>query len=110
MLYHPGMPKKFSEPQPRVFIGEWMDALGIEAKDLMESTGLSGGFISLLRNGHRNPSHGALFAIARAMKMPHGSPQYLFRPPPTTIQELREFPRELSARIIESISPSPSNK
>lgn len=65
-----GMRKPTKSP-PRLYIGEWMVALGIRQVDVVRQTGINGGYLNELISGSKkNPGFLMLSGIAEALGVP----------------------------------------
>lgn len=70
LIKYAGMAKAPKMP-PRLYIGEWMDALGIRQVDIVRQTGINGGYLNELISGaKRNPGFLMLSGVAEALGVP----------------------------------------
>lgn len=78
---HRGMPKRRSEPPPpSLYIGQWLAALGLQARQVAKDAKMNEGYLSQLISGERtNPGGSVLFRVATAMGL---KIHYLYEPPP----------------------------
>jgi transcriptional regulator with XRE-family HTH domain len=86
----PGMGKPTVHFRP-IYLNQWLEALEMDQKTLVERTGLSQGYLSNIGSGRRgNPTMASLHAIATAMGISFND---LFRPPPSdaAMSELQEL-------------------
>jgi len=71
----------------KLFVGEWIRALGFRQVEVVRATGINEGYLSeLISGGKRNPSFDILSQIADFLGIPVS---YFNRPPPD-----REFMKE----------------
>jgi transcriptional regulator with XRE-family HTH domain len=76
-------------PSRKLFVGEWVRALGFRQVEVVRATGINEGYLSELISGNkRNPSFDFLSQIADFLGIPVS---YFSRPPPD-----REFIAEAS--------------
>ena len=97
-----------SKPSPnrkvrRLYIGEWIDALGLERRKIAKEAGITESYLSLLINNFtaeqpKNPSVWTIIQIADAASV---SIDLLRQPPPHTIDGLRKLPPDLVDRLIK---------
>src|SRR5581483_2986462 len=75
----PAAPSR-ARPVRKLYIGEWIRALGIKQVEVVRATGINEGYLSSLISGARkNPSFEVLNQIAEFLGIPVG---YFNRPPP----------------------------
>lgn len=96
-----------SKPPPvrtrfRLYIGEWIEALGLERRKIAKIAGITEGYLSLIINNHelpepKNPSLMVALALADAIGV---GVDLLRHPPPQTIEELRKLPAAVVDRLI----------
>lgn len=91
-----------ARPQPSLFLGEWIRALGKSQKDVATAAGMSEAYLSQLISGRRtNPSAGALLDIAKYLGIPL---QSLYQPPPDRefLDQARQLDPALLNRLVGS--------
>jgi hypothetical protein len=80
LINYGGMAKT-PKAAPRLYIGEWMDALGLRQVDVVRATGINGGYLNELISGNKkNPGYLMLSGIADALGV---SVEALRRKPPS---------------------------
>lgn len=96
---HPAMPRASDLKEPKLFIGEWIEVLGLKQNDIAKSSGIKKSYLNLLCKRKRdNPSLNVLSAIADAMGLTIKDLQT--RPPAAaSIETIREIPSALIERI-----------
>lgn len=97
-----GMSKP-SANRPRLYMGEWIDALGLERRKIAKEAGITEGYLSLIINNHaldqpKNPSLGVALALADAIGV---GVDLLRHPPPQTVEELRKLPADIVDRLLK---------
>jgi transcriptional regulator with XRE-family HTH domain len=96
-----GMGKPTAQFRP-IYLNQWLEALGLDQKTLVERTGLSQSYLSNIGRGRRaNPTMASLQLIADAMGISFND---LFRPPPSpaAMSELRELSTSASKALLRA--------
>jgi transcriptional regulator with XRE-family HTH domain len=94
----PRRPKQFK----KLFIGEWIRALGMRQVDIVRGTGINEGYLSSLISGSRsNPSFDVLNQVADFLGIPVS---YFNRAPPDRefIAEAKELDPRVLARLMNA--------
>lgn len=96
---HPAMAGAGHIKEPKLFIGEWIEALGLKQKDIAKASGVKKSYLNLLCKRKRdNPSLDILIAIANAMNLTIKDLQTC-PPPAASIEAIRDIPSALIERI-----------
>lgn len=96
---NPGMAREQSVIEHKLYIGEWIKALGLKQIDIARKAGLKKSYFNLLCSRKRdNPSLNVLQAIADAMEL---NILDLQKPPPPSqsIDHIQNIPIDLIERL-----------
>jgi predicted XRE-type DNA-binding protein len=95
----PGMERERSIKEPKLYIGEWIEALGLTQKEVAKASGVKKSYLNLLCKRKRdNPSLNVLQSIAEAMGLTIQNLQT--RPPEAaSIETIRKIPSDLIERL-----------
>lgn len=100
-------------PRPkwrRLYIYEWIEALGLNQRQVAERAGIGESHLSLLASGNRAYVQGTLERIASAMGLERGQ---LFYPPPgrslwAAIADLTDEQQQTVLRLIDALKGPPN--
>ena len=101
-----GRPRKEPSKARKLFIGEWISALGHRPVDVVKATGIDPGYLSKLIKGEkRNPSLKTLADIADFLAITIDS-FYRLPPPKDFIAQVENLDPRLLARLMAAKKPS----
>lgn len=85
--------------EPKLYIGEWIEALGLQARAVAKDAGVSEPYLNqLIHRTKDNPSLKVLVKIASAMRM--GARDLQSPPPPRAVlEELKKIPSDQLERL-----------
>jgi transcriptional regulator with XRE-family HTH domain len=90
----------FARPRPKLFLGEWLSALGIKPVTVAKEVGLTESYLSGLISGVEkvNPSSHLMFEISEYLGI---SVNQLYRPPPPrqALQAIETLPPAVVGRL-----------
>lgn len=105
-------PKKARPVWTRLFINEWLEALGLKAVQVCDKAGISESHLSLLAAGKRAYTQPMLEKLSKAMGIAPGA---LFHRPGApsvlaALERLSEADRARAARMIEAMADNAPEK
>ncbi len=93
--------RKKKQPEPQlIYLGAWMEALGVKVGELVTGTGISQGYVSnIIRNNKKDASVQKMLRISNFLHVPIND---LYTKPPSAAQlaPLRDLSPEARAALL----------